>query len=282
MKSINLNPSRRRHEESLTLSSPKKEIRDSSRRLLLRLKGKIAIVTGGANGIGEAIARMFAGEGAMVFIADLDAEAGEQTAADICGKGGRAIFIKCDVSNAPQVKRVVKQAGKNGRIDVLCNNAAYIAKAWHNSVDASQEEWQKCLEVSLLGTQNFTQAVLPFMVKSNAGSIINLSSVQGMVAGRNSAAYTTVKHGLIGFTRSVAYDFGAHNIRCNAICPGAIKTRISPAAGSELHQRQISKTFLGRIGEPREVAAAAVFLASDESSYITGAVLAVDGGWTAM
>jgi NAD(P)-dependent dehydrogenase (short-subunit alcohol dehydrogenase family) len=120
------------------------------------------------------------------------------------------------------------------------------------------------------------------MVAQKSGSIINISSIQGLVGGRNSAAYTTIKHALIGFTRSVAYDYGPQNIRCNAICPGAIRTRISPPPGSELHQRQVSKTFLGRVGEPHEVGAAAVFLASDEASYITGAVLAVDGGWTAM
>lgn len=224
----------------------------------------------------------FAQEGATVFMADLDVKAGRETVAGICKEGGKAFFVRCDVSKISQVRHVVKQAGKNGRIDILCNNAAYIAKVWHAAADAPESEWKKCFEVSLLGTQHFTQAVLPCMLKAGAGSIINISSVQGLVAGRNSAAYTTVKHGLIGFTRSVAYDFGPQNIRCNAICPGAIKTRISPAAGSELHQRQISKTFLGRVGEPREVASAAVFLASEESSYITGAVLAVDGGWTAM
>lgn len=247
-----------------------------------RLKDKIAIVTGGAHGIGQAIAMLFAEEGAQVFVADLDVKAGKLTAADIRAKGGQAVFVQCDVSKAAQVKRVVNQAMKQGRIDILCNNAAYIAKRWHGAADAPAEEWEKCFQVSLMGTQNFTQAVLPFMVDARQGSIINISSVQGMVAGRNSAAYTTVKHGLIGFTRSVAYDYGLHNIRCNAICPGAIKTRISPEIGSELHQRQISKTFLGRVGEPQEVASAALFLGSDDSSYVTGAVLAVDGGWTAM
>ncbi|HZV34616.1 MAG TPA: SDR family oxidoreductase [Verrucomicrobiae bacterium] len=247
-----------------------------------RLRNKIAIVTGGAHGIGQAIAIAFAQEGATVFIADLDAKAGREAAAKICEEGGNAVFVQCDVSKISEVRQVVKRAAKNGRIDILCNNAAYIAKTWHAAGDAPGPEWKKCFDVSLLGTQHFTQAVLPIMLKAGAGSIINIASVQGLVAGRNSAAYTTVKHGLIGFTRSVACDYGARNVRCNAICPGAIKTRISPADGSELYQRQISKTFLGRVGEPREVAAAAVFLASDESSYITGAVLAVDGGWTAM
>lgn len=247
-----------------------------------RLKDKIAIVTGGAHGIGQAIAMIFAREGARVFIADLDAKAGGQTAADIRSTGGQATFVQCDVSKAVQVKRVVKRAMGQGSIDVLCNNAAYISNRWHGAADAPDEEWEKCFRISLMGTQHFTQAVLPFMVAARQGSIINISSVQGLVGGRNSAAYTTVKHGLIGFTRSVAYDFGPNNIRCNAICPGAIKTRISPRSGSELHQRQISKTFLGRVGEAHEVASAALFLASGDSSYVTGAVLAVDGGWTAM
>jgi NAD(P)-dependent dehydrogenase (short-subunit alcohol dehydrogenase family) len=248
-----------------------------------RLENKTAIVTGGAHGIGEAIARLFAEEGARVFIADLDARAGEQVAASICRAGeGTASFIRCDVSRPDQVRRVVKAAGRAGRIDILCNNAAYIAKAWSNAETASVAEWDKCYRVSLLGAQLFIQAVSPWMRKQRSGSIVNISSVQGLVAGRNSAAYTTVKHGLLGLTRSVACDFGAHKIRCNAICPGAITTRISPKPGSELHQRQINKTFLGRAGEPREIACAALFLASDEASYVTGAVLAVDGGWTAI
>jgi NAD(P)-dependent dehydrogenase (short-subunit alcohol dehydrogenase family) len=133
-----------------------------------------------------------------------------------------------------------------------------------------------------MGAAYFTRGVLPRMVPHKAGSIINISSVQGMVGARVSAAYTTIKHGIIGLTRSVAYDFGVHNIRVNAICPGAIQVRYSPAPGDDLNAVQRSKTFLGRIGQPREVGYAALFLASDESSYVTGAILAVDGGWTAM
>lgn len=249
----------------------------------LRLEGKNAIVTGGAHGIGRAIAERFVEEGASVLIADLDETAGRQAAAEISDRGASCRFVRCDVSSPEQVKGAVAQGAKGlNRIDILCNNAAYIASQWHNAIEASEEEWEQCLRVSVMGAQHFTRETLPFMIESKSGSIINISSVQGMVAGRNSAAYTTVKHALIGLTRSVAGDFGPHNIRCNAICPGAIVTRISPAPGSELHQRQISKTFLGRIGEPREVANAALFLASDESSYVTGAVLMVDGGWTAM
>src|SRR5262249_37593337 len=157
-------------------------------------------------------------------------------------------------------------ASIDGRIDVLVNNAAYLGPG-HAALDATAEEWERCIAVSLLGAQHFTREVLPYMIRQRSGSIVNISSVQGIVAARDSVAYTSVKHGLIGFTRSVAYDYGPHNIRCNAICPGAIRTRISPPEGSELYQRQVSKTFLGRIGQPDEVAAAAVFLASGAASY---------------
>ena len=249
---------------------------------MARLQNKIAIVTGAAHGIGRAIAEVFAEHGAHVFIADLDAVEGTTAEREIISRSGKATFVACDVSNSAAVAETVKKASSlNGRIDVLCNNAAYLG-SWHNAAEATADEWEKCLRVSLLGTQHFTAAVLPRMVQQKNGSIINISSVQGLVAGRNSVAYTTVKHGLIGFTRSVACDYGLNNIRCNAICPGAIRTRISPEPGSELHQRQVSKTFLGRVGETREVANAALFLASDESSYVTGSILAVDGGWTAM
>lgn len=248
-----------------------------------RLADKVAIVTGAGHGIGRAIAELYAAEGAAVFLCSRDADAGEAAAAEFRSAGGQATFVRCDVSVPADVRHVVGAAAQhNGRIDVLCNNAAYLASQWHNAGEAPDDEWEKCFRVSLMGTQWFTQGVLPFMLRQKRGSIVNIGSVQSLVAGRNSAAYTAIKTALVGYTRSVACDYGPHNIRCNAICAGAIKTRISPAPGSELHQRQLGKTFLGRIGEPREVAHAALYLASDESSYVTGAALPVDGGWTAM
>jgi NAD(P)-dependent dehydrogenase (short-subunit alcohol dehydrogenase family) len=180
-----------------------------------------------------------------------------------------------------EVERAVKIAGEQaGRIDVLVNNAAHLGD-WFDVRQATPEQWDFSYSVTLMGAVHFTRAVLPWMMPHKRGSIINISSIQGLRGGPSTAVYTSMKHALIGLTRSTAYDFGQQNIRVNAICPGAIRTRISPPLGSELHQRQVSKTMLGRTGEPEEVAWAAVFLASDESSYITGISLPVDGGRSA-
>ncbi len=237
---------------------------------MITLEGKVAVVTGGAHGIGRAIVDLFSEAGASVVVADIEEVAGDPR------------FVYADVAHRRDAENVIEiAAGIAGRIDVLCNNAAYLGGG-HGALEAAEEEWQACFRVSLMGTQYFTAAALPHMMRQRSGSIINVASVQGLVGARDSAAYTSVKHGIVGFTRSVAYDYGAHNIRANAICPGAIQTRISPKPGEELYRRQVGKTFLGRVGEPREVAFLALFLASDAASYITGAAIPVDGGWTAM
>lgn len=247
----------------------------------MRLKDKVAIVTGAAHGIGRAIAELYAEEGAAVLIADLDAAAGGELAEAVRARGGRAEFWQTDVASRQAVAEAVEIAARwTGRIDVLCNNAAYLGE-FHDVLEASDEEWDRCLRVQLLGTNNCTRAVLPYMLTQQAGSIVNVVSIQAMVGCPTSVAYTAAKAGLLGFTLSAAYDYGKHNIRVNSLCPGPIQTRISPQPGDAQYEWQCAQTMLGRVGQPREVARAALFLASDESSYVTGATLPVDGGWTA-
>jgi NAD(P)-dependent dehydrogenase (short-subunit alcohol dehydrogenase family) len=247
----------------------------------MRLRNKVAIITGAAHGIGRAIAELYAEEGAAVLIADVDAEAGAEATAAIAARGGVARFQLCDVGSREAVTAMVEAASHfTGRIDVLCNNAAYLGP-FHGVLDAGDEEWDRCLRVQVLGTNNCTRAVLPYMLQQRAGSIVNVVSIQAMVGCPASVTYTAAKSALLGFTLSAAYDYGPHNVRVNALSPGPIQTRISPKPGDPAYQWQCDQTMLGRVGQAREVAWAALFLASDESSYITGANLPVDGGWTA-
>jgi NAD(P)-dependent dehydrogenase (short-subunit alcohol dehydrogenase family) len=246
-----------------------------------RLKNKVAIVSGAANGIGRAIAELFAEEGAFVLVTDIEVENGEDVANGIQARGGQALFQKADVTCSSAVRTAVEAAARHtGRIDILCNNAAYLGE-FHAVLESTDAEWERCIQTSLMGTHFFTRQVLPHMIHQKSGSIVNVVSIQAMVGCMTSVAYTATKAALLGYTLSAAYDYGPHNIRVNSLCPGPIQTRISPAPGDPHYRWQVEQTMLGRVGYPKEVAYAAAFLASDEASYITGATLPVDGGWTA-
>jgi NAD(P)-dependent dehydrogenase (short-subunit alcohol dehydrogenase family) len=248
----------------------------------MRLNHKTAIITGAANGIGSAISKAFAEEGAWVLLVDLDAEGGEAVVAELRGAGGSAEFLCGDVSDPETANAAAERALRSrGRLDILCNNAAFLSSSFHGVLDSSEEEWKRSVDVTLMGTHYFTRAVLPTMVDQRAGSIINVASIQGMVGCMTSVAYTSMKSALLGYTRSAAFDYGPHNIRVNALCPGAIQTRIAPEPGGPHHKWQCENTMLGRVGQAREVGLSALFLASDDSSYVTGVTLPVDGGWTA-
>jgi NAD(P)-dependent dehydrogenase (short-subunit alcohol dehydrogenase family) len=247
-----------------------------------RLKDKIAIVTGGANGIGRAISELFAAEGAWVLVGDIEDGPGQETVCGIRARGGQAEFCHCDVSRQEDVKQAVAlAAARNGRIDVLVNNAAYLAEDFHGVVDSTDEEWNRCIGVALMGTHYFTKASLPYMIAQKGGSIVNVVSIQAMEGMMTSVAYTATKAALLGYTMSVAYDYGPQNIRINSLCPGPIQTRIGADPADSHYKWQCDQTALGRVGYANEVAWAALFLASDEASYVTGATLPVDGGWTA-
>lgn len=246
-----------------------------------RLLDKVAIVTGGANGIGRAIVERFAEEGAFVLVTDVEVDSGRELVTLLREQGGQAEFFRADVTQSEDANAAVSAAaGYNGRIDILCNNAAYLGQ-FHAVLESTDIEWDRCIKTSLLGTHYFTREVLPYMIKQKAGSIVNIVSIQALAGCMTSVAYTATKASLLGYTLSAAYDYGPHNVRVNSLCPGPIQTRISPPVGDAHYKWQCDQTMLGRVGHPKEVAYAAAFLASDEASYITGATLPVDGGWTA-
>ena len=247
-----------------------------------RLKNKVAMVTGAANGIGRAISELFAEEGAWVLVTDIEDDAGIETVRGIVRRGGTAEYLHCDVSSRADVAAAMARTlAHNGVIDILVNNAAYLIEDFHGALDSSDDEWRKCIDVALLGTHYCTQAALPHMIGRKNGSIVNVVSIQGMEGMMTSVAYTATKSALLGYTMSVAYDYGRDNIRINSLCPGPIQTRIGAEPGGLHYRWQCDQTTLGRVGEAREVAWAALFLASDEASYVTGVALPVDGGWTA-
>lgn len=252
----------------------------------MRLKDKVAIITGGGSGIGQATAELFGEEGAKVVVADVDSQGGEATAEKVRKKGGLGHFVQADISQEDDAKKIPSETARVfGRINILVNNAAaFVIKGF----DATVEEWKRSLGVNVMGTALVTKYTVEHMKKNGGGAIVNLGSISSFVAQPDFFAYSATKAAIVQVTRNMAMDLGRYKIRVNCVCPGTILTPASfrhmEKVGLTLEQfdaEEGAKTFLGRVGQPREVAYAVLFFASDEASYITGASLMVDGGYTA-
>jgi len=249
----------------------------------MRLNGRVAIVTGAGRGIGQAIATLFAEEGAKVLVVDWNRESGAATAAAIQAAGYEARFCYADVSRAMEVEAMAGAAvGAWGRLDILVNNAAI--QVVRKLVETTEEEWDRLQRVNLKGVFLGCKYAIPEMIRGGGGAIVNIASVLGLVGDPELAAYCAAKGGVITLTKAAALTYGPQGVRVNAICPGDVDTPMAqeyfdaapdPAA---LLQEVASKYALRRISSPREVAEAALFLASDASSFMTGAALVVDGG----
>ena len=248
----------------------------------MRLKDKVALITGGGSGIGRAAAELFAREGAKVVVADYKADAGQEAVQAIKDAGGEAVFIEVDVSVPAQVQHMVQTAvDAYGGIDVLFNNAGVLI--FGTILETEEAAWNRLMSINLNGVYLCSKAVIPQMIKRGGGSIINTSSSTGAHdVAPNIAAYVTSKGGVTLLTRAMAVDHAQDNIRVNAIAPGPTDTPMLRENMSSEELEAFAATFpMKRLGRPEELAAAALFLASDEASFVTGAILAVDGGQTA-
>ena len=244
------------------------------------LEGKVAIITGGASGIGLATARLFATNGARLIIADMNRDAG-QKAAD--GLGGRACFEVADVSKSADCERVVERAMREfGTIDILLNNAGIIRRA--SVIDLSEEDWDRVMAVNVKSTFLLSRLVIPIMAKAGKGVVINMASGWGLAGGARAVAYCASKGAVVLLTKAMAIDHGSQNIRVNCICPGDTDTDMLRSEARQLGEREdrflagSARRPLGRLGKREEIADAALYLASDASSFVTGTALVVDGG----
>ena len=244
----------------------------------MKLENKVAIVTGASRGIGAAIAVKLAREGAKVVVNyHKNSEKAEEVVKKIKSSGSEAIAIKADVSDFSQVEKMVKQVVDTyGKIDILVNNAGTLRDRTLKNM--TKEEWQEVIDVNLTGVFNCTKLALPYIMKSNAGRIIHISSIVGQIGNFGQSNYAASKAGIIGFTRAVARETAKYNVTVNAVSPGFIKTSIVETIPKEIRENILRMVPLGRAGEPEEVANTVIFLASDDSSYITGQVINVNGG----
>ena len=250
-----------------------------------KLEGKVAIVTGAGSGMGKAIAILYAKEGSKVVASDINLETVEETIKEIESKGGQAEAVRADVSSEEDIKEMFRVASeKYGTLDILVNNAG-IMDNFVPAEDITDELWDKVFAINTTSVMRATRKAIPIFKKKGKGVIINIISAGGLYGSRAGATYTASKHAVSGFTKNVGYMYANLGIRCNGIAPGAVNTNIGKTItepnefGSE---RAMSGMSLNpRIGEPEEIAKVALFLASEDSSFVNGAIIKVDGGWTA-
>src|SRR5579875_3232027 len=250
----------------------------------MRLSNKVAIITGAANGMGKAASELFAAEGASIVAVDIADQAGEELAQSIRRAGGDALFIHADVSQSAEVQNMVQRAIETfGRVDVLYNNAGIMPIEDTSVVETSEETWELAINVNLKSAFLCCKYTIPHMMQRKSGSIINVSSMVAFLGCTvPQDAYGVAKGGLLALTKSLAVQYGPHGIRCNAICPGPIDTPLLRAlwTSEEARNLRLNRIPLGRFGEAKDIVYMALYLASDESSWTTGAWLVVDGGIT--
>lgn len=252
----------------------------------MRLNDKVALITGGTSGIGEATALLFAREGALVAVTGRNRKRGEAVLARIKQSGDEGLFVRADVSSAGDCRRAVDEVMKAfGRLDILFNNAGVYYP--QTALECSEKEWDEQIDVNLKGTFLMSKFALPVMIAQGRGSIVNNASGWGVVGGDRAVAYCASKGGVVLMTKAMAIDHGTQGIRVNCVCPGDVETPMLPAdakmRGMKVadYMAAAAKRPLGRVGTPEEIAKAVLFLASDDSSFMTGAALVVDGGGTA-
>ncbi|WP_294205354.1 glucose 1-dehydrogenase [uncultured Chryseobacterium sp.] len=250
-----------------------------------KLANKTAIVTGAGSGMGKAIAELFAREGTRTVLADINLEALEAVAAQIQQAGGKAIAVKVNVTEETDIEKMIATAVETyGSLDILVNNAG-IMDNFKTVAEVDDALWDRILAINLTGPFKASRAAIKIMEKQeNGGVIINNASVGGLFGARGGAAYVASKHGLVGLTKNIAATYGRlGKIRCNAIAPGGVNTNITKTITepSEMGYKALMNVGEGVIGEPEEIAAVALFLASDDSSFVNGDVIKADGGWTA-